>query len=105
MEEIEIIIKDMILGDILSVRTDAAEILMGCGMPCDRVNDVTNEDETSISWVQIVDIHAPYWDIIHGNPEYYYAIRESLVIGMLENSGITYQQTVDQSFELKKFKV
>lgn len=47
---------------------------------------------------RIMDIHAPYWDMIHGNPEYYYAIRESLIIGMLENSGITYQQTGDQSF-------
>ncbi|MDD3239807.1 MAG: DUF1858 domain-containing protein [Lachnospira sp.] len=28
------ITKDMILGDILSVKTDAAEILMGCGMHC-----------------------------------------------------------------------
>lgn len=84
---------------------EAYELLNNCllnGMPCDRVNDVTNEDETSISWVQTVDIHAPYWDMIHGDPEYYYAIRESLVIGMLENSGITYQQTGDQSFELRK---
>ena len=28
------ITKDMIIGDILSVKTDAAEILMGCGMHC-----------------------------------------------------------------------
>ena len=84
---------------------EAYELLNNCllnGMPCDRVNDVTNEDENSISWVQTVDIHAPYWDMIHGNSEYYYAIRESLVIGMLENSGITYQQTGSQVFELRK---
>lgn len=84
---------------------EAYELLNNCllnGMPCDRVNDVTNEDENSISWVQTVDIHAPYWDMIHGNSEYYYAIRESLVIGMLENSGITYQQTGSQLFELRK---
>ena len=72
------------------------------GMPCDRVNDITNENENSITWVQTVDIHAPYWQMIHGNLEYYYAIRESLVVGMLENSGISYQQTGEQSFELKK---
>lgn len=28
------ITKDMIIGDILSVKPDAAEILMGCGMHC-----------------------------------------------------------------------
>lgn len=72
------------------------------GMPCDHVNEVTNETDDSISWVQAVDIHAPYWQMIHGNVEYYYAIRESLCVGMLENSGIGYYQTGEQSFELRK---
>lgn len=72
------------------------------GMPCDRVNEVTHEDENSIGWVQTIDIHAPYWQMIHGNIEYYYAIRESIIVGMLENSGISFNQTGEQSFELKK---
>ena len=72
------------------------------GMPCDSVNEITNEDENSIAWVQTVDIHASYWQMIHGNVEYYYAIRENLVIGMLENSGISYQHSGEQSFELRK---
>lgn len=72
------------------------------GMPCDRVNNITNEDENRITWVQTVDIHASYWEMIHGNVEYYYTIRESLVIGILENSGITYQQTGEESFELRR---
>ena len=72
------------------------------GMPCDRVNEIASETDECITWVQTVDIHAPYWQMIHGNIEYYYAIRESLVVGMLENSGISYQQTDDGTFELRK---
>lgn len=76
--------------------------LLLSGMPCDRVNDIINESENSISWTQTVDIHAPYWQMVHGNVEYYYTIRESLVIGMLGKTGIVYQQTGEQSFELRK---
>lgn len=72
------------------------------GMPCDRVNDITGEDDNSISWVQTVDMHAPYWEMIHGNVEYYYTIRESLVIGVLKNSSISYKQTGEESFELRQ---
>ena len=72
------------------------------GMPCDRVNDITNEDENSITWNQTVDIHETYWKIINGNVEYYYAIRKSLIVGMLENSGIIYNQIGKQTFELRK---
>lgn len=72
------------------------------GMPCDRVNSITNEEEDSIKWVQTVDIHSKYWDMIQGNVDYYYGIRESLIKGMLENSGITFEQTAEQEFELKK---
>jgi hypothetical protein len=72
------------------------------GMPCDRVNNIINEDEDSIIWNQTIDIHAPYWQMIHGNVDFYYAIRESLIVGMLEDSGISYQQTGEHAFELRK---
>lgn len=72
------------------------------GMPCDRVNEITNENESSITWNQTVDIHAPFWNVIHGNVDFYYAIRESLIAGMLEDSGIVYTQISEQIFELRK---
>lgn len=72
------------------------------GMPCDRVNEVTNEDENSITWNQTVDIREPYWNMIHGNVNYYHVIRESLIVGVIENSGIVYDQIGDQTFELRK---
>lgn len=72
------------------------------GMPCDRVNHITDEEESRIAWEQMVDIHASYWQAIDGKVEHYYTIRENLVVGILESSGIAYQQTGEQSFQLSK---
>lgn len=96
--------KDHAIPDGLSVKEthDYLDSLLLNGMPCDRVNEVTNEDDNSIAWKQMTDIHEPYWKMINGNVEYYYAIREGLILGMLENSGIVFHQVADQTFELRK---
>lgn len=60
------------------------------------------EDGELADIINETDIHAPYWNMIQGEAEYYYEIGESFVIGILENSGISFQQTVEQSFELRK---
>lgn len=72
------------------------------GMPCDRVNNILDETENAVTWEQTIDIHESYWNMIHGNVEYYYAIRESLIVGMFENSGIIFEQTGKQIFVLRK---
>ncbi len=74
------------------------------GMPCDRVNDVINVEENSVTWNQTVDIHEPYWESNNGNVEYYYEIRESLIIGTLYNSGMCYQKIGDWTFQINKEK-
>lgn len=72
------------------------------GMPCDRVNNVMEETDHSLTWVQTTDIHQQYWDMMHGNMEYYYAIRASMITGILENSGVTFTQVGDATYELRK---
>jgi hemerythrin-like domain-containing protein len=72
------------------------------GMPCDRVNNVIDETDNTLTWVQTTEIHKQYWDMLHGNMEYYYAIRESLIKGILENSGVTFVQVADATYELRK---
>ncbi|MGN1389701.1 MAG: hypothetical protein ACI4WR_08635 [Bulleidia sp.] len=54
------------------------------GMPCDRVNVMTVSGEDRVSWEMTQDIHEQYW---HGNSAPYYAIRKSVMEGMLKNSG------------------
>ncbi len=56
------------------------------GMPCDRINKVTEFSAQSVSWEMSQDIHAPYWN---GSDAPYYAIRTSVMQGMLKGSGYT----------------
>lgn len=53
-------------------------------MPCDRVNVKTGSDEDHVSWEMTQDIHVQYW---HGTSAPYYALRRSVMEGMLKNSG------------------
>lgn len=78
------------------------EALLLNGMPCDRVNEIVSETDEKLVWNQTSDIHKQYWTMIHGNGEFYYSIRESLIIGIFENSGIEFEQISDQTFELRK---
>ena len=63
------------------------------GMPCDRVNAVTDTAADHLSWEMTRDIHAPYWN---GNTSPYYAIRRSVMEGMLKDTG--YQLLASDDF-------
>ncbi|MCH4014648.1 MAG: hypothetical protein LKE64_10050 [Solobacterium sp.] len=56
------------------------------GMPCDRINKVTEFSAQSVCWEMSQDIHAPYWN---GSDAPYYAIRTSAMQGMLKGSSYT----------------
>lgn len=63
------------------------------GMPCDRVNSVTRASADYFSWEMTQDIHAQYWD---GSSSTYYAIRKSVMEGMLKQTG--YALEADDDF-------
>ena len=63
------------------------------GMPCDRINAVTDTAADHLSWEMTQDIHAPYWN---GNTSPYYAIRRSVMEGMLKDTG--YQLLASDDF-------
>ena len=48
------------------------------GMPCDRVNVLTEQDPERTSWVQEEDIHAPFWIEAGGDPGVYYRLRKKI---------------------------
>ena len=72
------------------------------GMPCDRVNELVQETEDRLVWRQTQDIHGAYWAMIHGNVNHYYTLRESLVEGMFDETGIEFHQIEDQVYELRR---
>ncbi len=46
------------------------------GMPCDRVNEVVESSEDSVTWIKSVDIHSKYWEAIGGDVNnFYYCVK------------------------------
>lgn len=66
----------------------AIDALLLNGMPCDRVNVVTKDEDGRFSWELASDIHGPFWMEVGGDPADYYAIREALFDGMLADTGL-----------------
>ncbi len=71
------------------------------GMPCDRVNQLVKEEPDLLAYRQAVEIHQPYWDMIHGDVNNYYELREALIQGMFEGSSVQFHHTGNQEYELR----
>lgn len=61
------------------------------GMPCDRVNEVTQNNETEIAWKTTSDLHKDYWDKVHGNVSNFDDFVASWINGFLSESGTGYK--------------
>lgn len=53
------------------------------GMPCDRVNALTESRPERVSWEMTQNIHAQYWN---GASDVYYRLRKRVMDGMLEST-------------------
>lgn len=63
------------------------------GMPCDRVNEITENNEAKIQWKTIKDIHKRYWDTVEGDINNFYFLRDAWINGFLAASGMGYRYT------------
>ncbi len=72
------------------------------GMPCDRVNALTEETEDKLAWRQTQDIHGSYWQQVNGDVSNYYTLREALIRGIFEGTSVEFGQVQDQSYELRR---
>ena len=72
------------------------------GMPCDQVNQVMEETPEKITWIQRTCLHQAFWDHVDGDVANYYALRNQLIAGLLENSGLVFAETEKQHFEIRK---
>ncbi|WP_373181192.1 hypothetical protein [Clostridium butyricum] len=63
------------------------------GMPCDRVNEINENNETMIQWKTIKDIHKEYWDKVFGDVNNFYYFRDSWINGFLYASNRKYKYT------------
>ena len=70
------------------------------GMPCDGVNMVVNEDSDELMWQETVDIHKQYWDEVGANVALFYEIRNAMIEGVFDGSGLTYYALGNGSYKL-----
>ncbi len=69
------------------------------GMPCDRVNVVTSENDDEVVWEMTRDIHAGYWD---GQTEAYYKMRSKVMEGMLSDTPYEIKTMDDMYYQIKR---
>lgn len=74
------------------------------GMPCDRVNQLTEEDENRVCWTRTQDVHAGSYHALGKGDAVYYDLRTAMVSGMLDGTGFTYADH-DGSCVVKKENV
>ena len=70
------------------------------GMPCDRVNYVTDSGDDFLIWTQSRDIHGQYWEDTECGVGMYYLLREQIMRGMLENSEYILQTISDDTWKI-----
>ena len=69
------------------------------GMPCDQVNRVRESDDNRIAWDRTMDLHSDFWQ---GRGDLYYALRQSLVEGILAGTDYTMVSPADGQYEIVK---
>ena len=57
------------------------------GMPCDRVNEIVENSDTMIQWKTTREIHKQYWDVVGGDVNEFYSLRDSWIEGFLKGIG------------------
>ncbi|MEF9992215.1 MAG: hypothetical protein RRZ84_06955 [Romboutsia sp.] len=62
-----------------------------CGMPCDRVNSIINQNEEHISYKQNKNIHEANYKLGNANLEYMYQLREIWIKTFIENLNQKYK--------------
>lgn len=55
------------------------------GMPCDRVNEVIQSDESKYIWKTTACLHKPYWDNVEGDINVFYILRDTWVQSFIES--------------------
>lgn len=55
------------------------------GMPCDRVNVITENSEHKLKWQNEMCLHRGYWDAVQGDISLFYKLRDAWIKSFVEN--------------------
>lgn len=64
------------------------------GMPCDRVNEVSENTKDVFSWFATTCLHTQYWNQVQGNVSNFYALREEWTRAFVESLSDEYAYEV-----------
>lgn len=67
------------------------------GMPCDRVNEVVEDDENKIVWRTTSDIHKDYWQQVSGDVNNFNSFVAAWINGFLNESGTGYKYSREEN--------
>jgi hypothetical protein len=56
------------------------------GMPCDRVNNITENTEDKLEWENEMCLHKGYWDAVSGDIKLFYDLRNAWIKSFVENT-------------------
>ncbi|MGE4284175.1 MAG: hypothetical protein AB7G87_10695 [Clostridia bacterium] len=54
------------------------------GMPCDRVNELLENNEKEFIWQTSICLHKPYWEKVSGDVQNFYILREAWIKSFIE---------------------
>lgn len=74
------------------------------GMPCDRVNEIIENNESGIVWKTTMCLHKDYWDEADGDINNFYDLRSAWINSFLSESrsGYEYVRTQDAVSTIKR---
>lgn len=74
------------------------------GMPCDRVNEVTENNEEKITWIATTCIHAEYWEREGGDVKNFYDLRDNWIASFVKelNPSFNYEVLEDGTKVIKR---
>ncbi len=69
------------------------------GMPCDRVNEVVENNDNFIKWLTLIDIHADYWNAVNGDVQNYNILESAWISSFIEvlNNNFVYTKTNNEN--------
>lgn len=75
------------------------------GMPCDRVNVITENSDDKVEWRNEMCLHRGYWDSVQGNVSLFYELRDAWVKSFVDsvNNNFVYNANRNEAtFEILK---
>lgn len=67
------------------------------GMPCDRVNEIIEDNDKKLSWRNTRCLHKEYWEEVNGDVNVFYYLKESWITSFVESTGGIYKYSIDEN--------